>query len=196
MRRSRAGSKSGDLVDSSACSDRKPASAPDAVDQMPLSSRSSVATIPSRRFLASSVAGPASAASTCCAGSALRRSTQVRRVRMSASARAAAWRRGARSAWARSVQCEDSARSLPPAPAPAPTSTRTRAVASDPVHSRHDCSGDQRSGSRSADRPRCCRSGRTGGTFPFVTVHRSSRRVRRAWSTSRSPHPAMRSRWG
>ena len=32
-------------------------------------------------------------------------------------------------------------------PPPAPTSTRERAVASDPVQSVHDCSGDQRRGS-------------------------------------------------
>ncbi len=46
------------MVASEGLVERKPLSAPEAVDQIPLSSRSSVAVIPSRRLRASSVARP------------------------------------------------------------------------------------------------------------------------------------------
>src|ERR1700691_4981018 len=142
-RTNRSGSKLGLAVTSRVSSVRKPVSTPEVVDQMALSSRSSVDTMPSRRLRPRVVDRPGPAARICCAGRAWRRSTQVRRVRMSEPSRAAACSSGASSAWARSCQWDPSDRSALEPDAADPTSTRHRAIESAPVHVPHDCRGDQ-----------------------------------------------------
>ena len=83
-------SKSGSTVTARARSVRKPVRAPDAVDQMPLNSLSSVAARPSRALAARSATPPGVAARTVMAGRDFRRSTQVRTFRMSDPSKAAA----------------------------------------------------------------------------------------------------------
>ena len=86
---------------------------------------------------------PAPLVRACWAGRAWRRSTQVRTVRMSAPSIAAAWSRGASSAWARSVQWDASACT---APGPVePTTTSERAVVRAVRHEVHAGNGDHRS---------------------------------------------------
>jgi hypothetical protein len=146
---------------------------------MPLSSRSSVATMPSRRLRASPVDRPGPAERICWAGRAWRRSTQVRRVRMSAPSRAAACIRGASSDWARSCQWDPSDRWPPWPEVDDPTMTSDRAMARAPVQVVHDWSGDQCRGTR----PGVGRTDPVGSNSRHLP--RSDRDARVASTTSR-----------
>ena len=174
---------------SRACSDRKPASAPDAVDQMPLSSRSSVATMPSRRFRASSVrpAGPrrrGSAAPAAPGGGPPRSGRSACRTppgRRRGGGAPAAPGPARSSADARRPE---SARARPPVP----TSTSDRAVAS-AAGPRRRTTAAATSADGSSRAPVSRGAGRVEqqASARAVTARRRWRRARPAWSTSRRP---------